>query len=86
MDSFIIPSMFSFFPLGAYDGRNQTFEASCCFFFISLFYFHFTVKYISCCIILRLMRKTCQKSNALIIEETEKKHTSNERYNEEESV
>lgn len=32
------------------------------------------------------MRKTCQKSNVLIIEETEKKHTSNERYNEEESV
>lgn len=30
------------------------------------------------------MRKTCQKSNVLIIEETEKKHTSNERYNEEE--
>lgn len=56
------------------------------FSFISLFYFHFTVMYISCCIILRLMRKTCQKSNVLIIEETEKKHTSNERYNEEESV
>lgn len=54
--------------------------------FISLFYFHFTVIYIFCCIILRLMRKTCQKSNVLIIEETEKKHTSNERYNEEESV
>lgn len=32
------------------------------------------------------MSKPCQISNVLIIEETEKKHASNERYNEEESV
>lgn len=48
-------------------------------FLISLFYFHFTVKYISYCIILCFMRKACQQSDVLIIEETEKKHTSNER-------